>query len=96
MAANFRIKTTRVNDVLRIVLKSDFDSSSAWELLNNIADDHGGIRRIFINTNGLKEVHPFGKAIFEKQISSVKKSYISLVFIGKHASRIALMIPEVF
>jgi hypothetical protein len=94
MAANFRIKTARVNDVLRIILKGDFDGSSAWELLNNIADDRGSIRRIFINTNGLKEVHPFGKAIFEKQISSVKKSYTALVFIGKHAKTIASLYNE--
>jgi hypothetical protein len=91
MAANFRIKTARVKDVLRLNLTGDFDGSSAWVLLNDMADMGADTRCIFIDTNGLKEVHPFGKAIFEKQIPSVKKSYTTLIFLGKHAGRIAPM-----
>jgi hypothetical protein len=91
MAANFRIKTARVKDVLRLNLTGDFDGSSAWVLLNDMADMGANTRFIFIDTNGLKEVHPFGKAIFEKQIPSVKKSYTTLIFLGKHANRIAPM-----
>jgi hypothetical protein len=94
MAVNFKIKTSHDGDALHLKLAGDFDGSSAWVLLNNIADDGVKIRRIFINTNGLKEVHPFGKAIFEKQIRSIKKSFITLIFLGKHAERIAPMHTE--
>jgi hypothetical protein len=91
MAVNFKIKTSHDGNGLHLNLAGDFDGSSAWELLNNIVDDGGNIRRIFINTNGLKEVHPFGKAIFEKQLQSAKKSYTTLIFLGKNAKRIVPM-----
>jgi len=94
MASNFKIKTARVNDVLHLNLAGDFDGSSAWVLLNNMADMGADTRCIFIDTNGLKEVHPFGKAIFENQISSVKKTYTTLIFLGKHAKKIAPMHTE--
>jgi hypothetical protein len=96
MAANFKIKTARVNDVLHLNLAGDFDGSSAWILLNDMADMGADTRCIFIDTNSLKEVHPFGKAVFEKQIPSVKKSYTTLIFLGRHAKRLAPMYVEGF
>lgn len=89
MAVNFRIKTSHVGDDLHINLSGDFDGSSACELLNNLEDNSGNIRRIFIDTTGLKDVHPFGQAIFENQLPSAGKFDRKIMLIGKYAKKIA-------
>lgn len=89
MAANFKIKTSHVGDALYLSLAGNFDGSSAWVLLNNMTDNGSDTRRIFIDTNGLNDVHPFGQAIFENQLPSAGKSDRTIILIGRHAKKIA-------
>ncbi len=89
MAANFKIKTSHIGDELHINLAGDFDGSSACELLNNLEDNRGNIRRILIDTNGLKDVHPFGQAVFENQLPSSGKFDRKILLVGKYAKKIA-------
>jgi len=94
MAANFRINTSRIGKDLHLNLNGDFDGSSAWELLNNMADLSGSMRCIFIHTNGLKKVHPFGQAIFESHFSSGRKSDINIILVGADMQKVLpLLLP---
>jgi len=89
MAVNFKIMTSHTGDTLHLDLTGDFDGSSAWELLNNISDNVGNEKRILINTNGIKDIHPFGQSIFENGLLSAGKSNGTIILIGRHARRIA-------
>jgi hypothetical protein len=86
MAANFRILIHRSSESLHLKLVGDFDGTSAYEAINAM-QENGRAHRIFIHTAGLKEIHPFGKAIFEKNLSMFKKHKIELIFTGEHASQ---------
>lgn len=88
MAVNFKVMVYRVRDNLHLRPVGDFDGSSALELINAVEENGACTRRVFIHTNGLREVHPFGKAVFRKQFSSTRRLNTSIVFLGKQAEKI--------
>jgi hypothetical protein len=53
MAVNFKIRTSRAGDALHLNLAGDFDGSSAWKLLNIMADNGLDTRRFIIDTTDL-------------------------------------------
>jgi hypothetical protein len=71
-------------------LLGDFDGSSAWELINSLEAHRFGISRIFIHTNSLKCVDPFGRGIFEKNLNDVIGRSVRIVFTGEKASELNL------
>lgn len=85
MAMNFRIITHRNDENLHMQLLGDFDGSSAWELINSLNAHRLGINRIFIHTNSLKHVDPFGRGILEKNLNDVIGKSIRIVFTGEKA-----------
>ena len=88
MASNFHIFRHRTRDSLHLKLESDFDGSSALELIN-ILEEHGtGFHQIFIDTNGLKTIHPFGRDMFQKNLGRFNKIFSSLIFIGANEHKI--------
>jgi len=89
MAANFRIVVNRARGNLHLRLAGDFDGSSALDLIRVLTEECGSANRVIIHTNGLREVHPFGKAVFQRQLPPAGKINPSIVFIGKHAEDIA-------
>ena len=80
MASNFNIRLTVKRGNLYIELKGDFDGSSAMQLLNELENSLSGVEKIFINTNDLKDIHPFGKVVFENHLSNGK--FTDIVFTG--------------
>lgn len=88
MAANFRTIVSREQDTLLLELQGDFDGTSALDLINALLENSGSAR-VLIQTNGLSEVHPFGKAVFQKHLPAAVRLNSSIVFIGKHAEEIA-------
>ena len=89
MATNFKIKAYRVGDELHINLTGDFDGSSAWELLNDMNEKVDvNVRRILVDTNGLKNVHPFGRMILQKQMPLKRRFHRKIVFLGRNADKI--------
>jgi hypothetical protein len=60
MARNFNIYSFKTRDSLHLKLAGDFDGSSAHELINVLLDHSRDCFDIFIDTDGLKSVHPFG------------------------------------
>ena len=71
MASNFRILTHQNSESIHLKLIGDFDGSSAYELLNAIKRCSSKANRVFIHTDGLKEIHPFGKAVFQNSFHGI-------------------------
>jgi hypothetical protein len=89
MASNFRISAHRNSDNLHLKLIGDFDGSSAWELLNLLKKSTNGICRVFIHTNSLKSIYPFGKDTFRQNLRDMNHRPFRIVFTGDYASEIA-------
>jgi len=89
MAPNFRIFVHRNSDSLNLELVGDFDGTSAFELLDTVKENGPGLRKVFINTSGLKTIYPFGAHVFEKNFSDLRGSSFQLLFEGEHAQKIA-------
>ena len=86
MAANFKILVHHSSESLHLKLVGDFDGTSAYEVINAMLEN-GRSHRIFIHTASLKEIHPFGKGILEKNLSLFKKQDIKVIFTGDHAAQ---------
>ena len=86
MATNFQILIQKSNKIIHLELLGDFDGTSACKLLNIIEDYEPHVHKIIINTDGLDEIHPFGKGVFEKNFHGmIKKSNIKFIFTGENA-----------
>jgi len=90
MASNFQIYSFKTRDSLHLKLAGDFDGSSAYELINTLTEHGKGFYEIFIDTSDLKTIHPFGKDVLQKNLSSSNKLYRNLVFIGKNGHEIEI------
>jgi hypothetical protein len=68
MASNFQIFSFKTNDSLHLKLTGDFDGSSAHELINTLIRHGTGLWNIYIDTDNLKTIHPFGRDVFQKNL----------------------------
>ena len=84
MASNFQISTHKRKNGLHLKLFGDFDGSSAHELLNTLMERSAGSFKIFIDTNDLKTIYPFGRDVFQNNLRRFKKKAHHLVFIGEN------------
>ena len=89
MASNFQIFTFKTKDSLHLKLSGDFDGSSAYELTNTIKSFRKDFNEIFVDTNGLKTIHQFGRVVFEKNFNGIKKQLKNLIFVGANNHKIA-------
>jgi len=89
MALNFRMSVQRNYGSLNLRLIGDFDGTSAYELLNVLAERCDGIGKAVIDTNGLQRVYPFGVDTFHKNLHILKGAPSGLVFTGEKAVEIA-------
>jgi anti-anti-sigma regulatory factor len=88
MASNFKIFPFETRDSLHLKLDGDFDGNSAHELLNTLKKYGDGFYQIFIDTNDLKTIHPFGKEVFQKNLGAFKNQSHDIVFIGRNESEL--------
>ena len=89
MASNFQIYRHRTRDSLHLKLDGDFDGNSAHELINVLTEHGKGIDQIFIDTNDLKTIHPFGRDVFKKNIGRFSNGLGNLIFIGHNGHDIS-------
>ena len=100
MSADFQINTRKSNGNIHVQLAGDFDGSSAWTLVNLLHEKHDGNGRIFINTDKLGEICPFGCSIFQNRIDLNRLPADRLFFEGKKGLEIApngssvIVVPE--
>ena len=88
MAHNFKIFMHQTTDNLNINLLGDFDGSSAFELINLLKDNLNGAKRIFIDTNNLKKIYPFGREVFNRNFSKLRDHRVRIQFVGSNAFQI--------
>lgn len=91
MANNFRITKRRKGDTLHLQLTGNFDGSAAMELIYEIAGHTDSAKRIFIETDNLNALLPFGRQVFIKKSSLAPSAWQKLMFTGKHGPK---LIPE--
>ena len=84
MATNFLILFYKTKDSLHLKLDGDFDGNSAHELINALTAHGNSYYQIFIDTTGLKTVHSFGRAVFQKNYGILNKTMGNLTFIGEN------------
>ena len=82
MACNFRILFHQNSENIHLKLMGDFDGSSACELINTIRTCARNANRVFIHTDGLKDVHPFGEAVFQNNLSEIDPRTGLFIFTG--------------
>jgi anti-anti-sigma regulatory factor len=88
MAMNFRIFHLRSSNSVHLTLDGDFDGTSAYELLNTLSACGKDVDQIFINTNGLKSIHPFGQVVLYRNISDLGSGTLNLVFLGEYRHKL--------
>jgi hypothetical protein len=89
MASNFKILMQRTNGQLQINLAGDFDATSAFELLDVLAQNLENINRVYINTDNLKRIYPFGWEVFQNNLYKLKHHPFRMRFVGENARQIA-------
>jgi hypothetical protein len=89
MASNFGIAIDNNSEGVGLKLAGDFDATSAYELIfaiKKLPEDTG---KISIQTNGLKNLYPFGLEIFHKFMNSLNGQSAKIVFTGNSASQLS-------
>ena len=89
MASNFGIVIDKNSDGFSLKLVGDFDATSAYELINAIKKVPEDTLKLYIYTNGLKTIHPFGLDIFHKFMRSFNNQSAKIVFTGNNASHLS-------
>lgn len=89
MSPNFRISMHRNSENVHLKLVGDFDGTSAFELLNVLKKHSNGVRRLFIHTSCLRNIYPFGRAVFRSNLSELNGHQVRIIFTGENAGQIA-------
>ena len=84
MAGNFNISVTKTGDHVCVKLNGDFDGSSACELLNLLNNgDLSSTSKILVDTDSLRDIHPFGLNVLRNRLHTANSKKLSLIFTGK-------------
>jgi hypothetical protein len=88
MSQCFKISVHKNSDNLHLRLAGEFDGSSALQLINYLKTNGRGVSTVFIHTNCLNDVHPFGQHIFQQNLNALDTKTVSYVFTGEKASQL--------
>jgi anti-anti-sigma regulatory factor len=89
MGVDFEILVHRNDENVHLKLGGDFDGSSAHQLLETLKNCRLGVSRVFVHTNCLNQIHPFGQDVFRNNIKALNAAGIPLVFTGENAAQLA-------
>ena len=97
MASNFGIAIDKNSDGFGLKLAGDFDATSAYELIHAIKKLPEETGKIFIHTNGLKTIYPFGLKVFCRLMGSLNGQSTKIVFKGNKSLTVILgeCLPDV-
>jgi ABC-type transporter Mla MlaB component len=82
MALNFHIDRKREQNKLHLWLQGDFDGSSAMELVDELKNFSDLADTIYIHTQDISLVQPFGREVFLKTRPYYKRACEKLIFTG--------------
>lgn len=91
MAENFKISIHKNSENMHIKLFGDFDGNSAHELINALKNKTDAVSKIFIHTNSLNHIYPFGKQIFRNNLDFLNNKSFSVFFTGESA---VILVPK--
>ncbi|MFO7666188.1 MAG: hypothetical protein R6V76_06185 [Desulfobacterales bacterium] len=94
MAQNFSITFVKSGKDIHLKLTGDFDGSSALELIyfmNNCMNNHD---KVFIDTDSLMIIEPFGINVFRYNLGRLSKHSEHFVFTGNNARNFIKCWPE--
>ena len=94
MASNFRISIDRSGENIQIKLAGDFDGSSALQLLYLLHDCLEDSKKIFINTDFLGNIEPFGINVFRYNLGLIAKYSNRFIFSGEKALSLIKAWPD--
>lgn len=89
MAVNFKIFQLKTKASVHLSLDGDFDGSSAYELINTIKSYGSDVETVYVNTNGLRSIHPFGQAVLYRNLSALRGRFRSVMFIGNQGRQLS-------
>ena len=89
MAMNFKIVQLKSKRSIHLNLDGDFDGTSAHELINTLKSCTRGVDKVFIHTSGLRLIHPFGRAVLQRNLPALGGRCCNLVFVGHHGRRLS-------
>ncbi|MBS3757509.1 MAG: hypothetical protein KGY61_02490 [Desulfobacterales bacterium] len=89
MAKNFRITSHGNKNRLYLKLSGIFDAASAMELIYALKENSGIAKQVYIETDGLDSLLPFGRDVFKTRFFLSPEKSKNLVFIGDHGKQIA-------
>lgn len=89
MAKNFKVSSYTNGGALNLKLGGDFDGISAHELIDTLKTEGARYPKIFIDTGGMGDIHPFGVDVFKSYFNRLKGSSAEFVFTGENAVRLA-------
>ena len=84
MASNFTMRFKKKNGNLRIILKGDFDGSSAKILFEALKRNCDERQRISVDTSGLWQIYGFGRDVFQQDLYSLREKSANIFFTGSH------------
>lgn len=90
MATNFKVFMHETGESLHLKICGDFDGNSAHELINAIKENAAKSNQIFIDTEDLKNIYPFGRDVFQYNLAVSKMQSNKIVFIGKNQNNFNL------
>jgi len=85
MAQNFSITFVKADKDIHLKLIGDFDGSSALELIYFMSNRLNNLDKVFINTDYLILIEPFGINVFRYNLGLLSKYSGHFVFTGKNA-----------
>ena len=85
MATNFRISIDRVGENIQIKLTGDFDGSSGLHFPYSIQDCLKVSKKIFINTDFIGNIEPFGVNVFRYNAGEISKYSNRIILSGEKA-----------
>jgi len=88
MASNFQIYSFKTKNSLHLKLAGDFDGSSAYDLIHTLTKYSQSFYEIFIDTNDLNSIHPFGREVFQKKLGALKNRFHGITFVGRNGHEI--------
>lgn len=86
MASCFRVSTHRNSENVHLQLIGDFDKISAHQLIDVMEENCKNAGIVFIHTNYLRRIHPFGCSVLHQHLNTVKfPSHV--LFTGENANK---------
>jgi hypothetical protein len=89
MSQNFKIDFRLSKGNLHVIPEGDFDNFSAYELVHLLHEQYEGKGKVFINTQKLCKICPFGCKLFKSRLDKNRLPVHRLFFKGENGFKIA-------